>query len=77
MKGVARLDSKDELMVVQGVRRQVMFDYDSSSEWPDEGFLVLIGTKITKESVASLSHNINSLSSQVGSLGEEKTCQRL
>ena len=77
LKGVARLDSKDELMVIQGVRRQMMFDYDSSSEWPDEGFLVLIGTKITEESVAGLSHNINSLSSQVGLLGEEETCQRL
>ena len=77
LKGVARLWSKDELIVIQGVRRQVMFDYDSSSEWTDEGFLVLIGTKITEESVTTLSHNINSLSSKVGLLGEGETCQRL
>lgn len=58
LKGTVQTVERDQLMVVQGVRRQVTFDYEDV-DWPVENFLVIIGENIDRDSVDQLAVRIN------------------
>ncbi len=73
LKGTVRTNDSDESMVVQGVRKQVTFDYDGS-DWPENNALVVIGKDISSETIERLRDRILLLQSD--NRTEAETCQR-
>ena len=73
LKGTVRINDSDESMVVQGVRKQVTFDYDGS-DWPEDNALVVIGKDISSKVVERLRDRILLL--QSNNRTEAETCQR-
>jgi hypothetical protein len=60
-------------MVVQGVRKQVTFDYDNSG-WPQASVLVVIGREITQNMIDDLHQQI--LTAQSEKQVEAEICQK-
>ena len=54
MKGVAFCEESNLSIIIQGVRRQIIFDEPSNMDWSEGGFLVLIGSEIDQESIERL-----------------------
>ena len=73
LKGTVRINDSDESMMVQGVRKQVTFDYDGS-DWPEDNALVVIGKDISSTMVERLRDRILLL--QSNNRTEAETCQR-
>ncbi|MDC3058495.1 GTP-binding protein [Litorivicinus sp.] len=72
LKGTVRTNGNDQVMIIQGVRRHVTFDYKHSG-WPTENVLVVIGRSIERDVVDSLLNGILSLKYRQL---EEETCQK-
>ncbi|MEL0223858.1 MAG: GTP-binding protein [Gammaproteobacteria bacterium] len=73
LKGSVHTNNSDRLMVVQGVRKQVTFDYDDS-EWPQASVLVVIGREITQIMIDDLHQQI--LTAQSEKQVEAEICQK-
>ena len=73
LKGSVRTNNSDRLMVVQGVRKQVTFDYDDL-EWPQASVLVVIGREITQTMIDGLHQQI--LTAQSEKQVEAEICQK-
>jgi len=73
LKGSVRTDDSGKYIVVQGVRKQVTFDYDDS-DWPQASTLVVIGRDITKTMIDALHRQI--LTAQSDNRVEAEACQK-
>ncbi|MEL0320986.1 MAG: GTP-binding protein [Gammaproteobacteria bacterium] len=73
LKGSVHTNNSDRLMVVQGVRKQVTFDYDDL-EWPQASVLVVIGREITQIMIDDLHQQI--LTAQSEKQVEAEICQK-
>jgi len=73
LKGYVRTDDSDKYIVVQGVRKQVTFDYDDL-DWPQGSTLVVIGRDITKTMIDALYRQI--LTAQSDNRVEAEACQK-
>ena len=73
LKGSVRTDDSGKYVVVQGVRKQVTFDYDDS-DWPQGSTLVVIGRDITKTMIDALYRQI--LTAQSDNRVEAEVCQK-
>ena len=73
LKGSVHTNNSDRHMVVQGVRKQVTFDYDDS-EWPQASALVVIGREITQIMIDDLHQQI--LTAQSEKQVEAEICQK-
>ena len=73
LKGSVHTNNSDRNMVVQGVRKQVTFDYDDS-EWPQASVLVVIGREITQTMIDGLHQQI--LTAQSEKQVEAEICQK-
>jgi len=73
LKGSVRTNDSDRRIVVQGVRKQVTFDYDDS-EWPQSSALVVIGREITTTMIDGLHQQI--LTTQSEKQVEAEICQK-
>jgi G3E family GTPase len=73
LKGSVRINNSDRHIVVQGVRKQVTFDYDDSN-WPRASVLVVIGREITQTMIDGLHQQI--LTAQSEKQVEAEICQK-